>query len=363
MISEEQLKHIISFYSKCLAVDVPPKNHVMKTKIVYVLTSDESDYFLEMSLMSVWTARYHNPDAHIVLVTDEFTMKSLANGRGGQFISLFSNVEVVDTSRYDTKGKRSRYLKTTLREIVEGDYLYIDCDTVICESLEEIDNIEGKMALARDAHLDKDDQSKFFLAENISKLGRNLPIKQYFNCGISYVKDCPETHEFFRIWFAEWEDAQKGDVWFDQPPFYRTVIKLNFPIEELDGIWNCMLWGCFLPYIHKAKIIHTSALRYSTYPYKTNNPETLQSIRDNGGLYEELKQVLLHPKEGVAFNKFDRVITIDNYLFKMAELDVVKQSYYIYNNSNCSLKALRVALKWILRIHAYSEWAKDKLRR
>ena len=42
----------------------------MKTKIVYVLVSDSSDYYYEQTLISAASAKMWNPDAEIVVVVE-----------------------------------------------------------------------------------------------------------------------------------------------------------------------------------------------------------------------------------------------------------------------------------------------------
>ena len=41
----------------------------MKTKILYVLVSSEADVYLEQALVSAYSARRHNPDAVLTLLS------------------------------------------------------------------------------------------------------------------------------------------------------------------------------------------------------------------------------------------------------------------------------------------------------
>lgn len=49
----------------------------MKTKIVYVLVSDEKDLYLEQAWLSVYSLRLHNPTAYVVVLMDDNTERSL----------------------------------------------------------------------------------------------------------------------------------------------------------------------------------------------------------------------------------------------------------------------------------------------
>lgn len=52
----------------------------MKTKLVYVLTCAPEATYIEQALMAVSSARYLNPTAHIVLLTDDKTSSILHAG-------------------------------------------------------------------------------------------------------------------------------------------------------------------------------------------------------------------------------------------------------------------------------------------
>ena len=109
----------------------------MKTKIVYVLTSSKEDTYLEQTLISVYSARLHNPYADILVVTDNATANTIKGGRA-EIKKYLSDIVVVDIPAEYNNMQKSRYIKTNLRKFVEGDFLYIDSDTVIAESLAEI---------------------------------------------------------------------------------------------------------------------------------------------------------------------------------------------------------------------------------
>lgn len=48
----------------------------MKTKIIYVLVSNENDCYLEQALVSIYSLRLYNPDANLLLLVDEENPKT-----------------------------------------------------------------------------------------------------------------------------------------------------------------------------------------------------------------------------------------------------------------------------------------------
>ena len=53
----------------------------MKTKIVYAVSSDEQDNYLEQTVLSVFSLKRHNPDAVVEFVVDERTDKTIVGKR------------------------------------------------------------------------------------------------------------------------------------------------------------------------------------------------------------------------------------------------------------------------------------------
>ena len=109
----------------------------MKTQIVYVLVSSDKDLFLEELWVSVYSLRQFHPDVAVNVVTDDDTSSRIESNKALR--GLITNIIVGKTPvNYNSK-ERSRELKTTIRELVKGDFLYIDTDTVICKPLDDID--------------------------------------------------------------------------------------------------------------------------------------------------------------------------------------------------------------------------------
>ena len=67
----------------------------MNTKIVYVVASDETDFYLEQTLLSVFSLRKHNPDAYVELVVDQDTDTTIT-GKKGEILKYVDNKVVVN---------------------------------------------------------------------------------------------------------------------------------------------------------------------------------------------------------------------------------------------------------------------------
>lgn len=81
----------------------------MKTKIVYVVTSDETDVYLEQALLSVFSLRKHNPNAYVEFVVDQDTDATIA-GKREEIMKYIDNKVVVNVPEEYNKVCRSRWL-------------------------------------------------------------------------------------------------------------------------------------------------------------------------------------------------------------------------------------------------------------
>src|SRR5690242_498527 len=100
---------------------MPPLN------VCYVQASTEDDLYAAMACISATFVRRLYPDAHIHLVCDEVTAPALRDRRA-KVLDLASEVTVVDTGMPGLI-KRSRFVKTSLRQVVRGDFIFLDVDT------------------------------------------------------------------------------------------------------------------------------------------------------------------------------------------------------------------------------------------
>lgn len=227
----------------------------MNTQIVYSIISSEQDYYLEQLIMSVHSLRMYNPAAYVIVVTDDSTANTLIGWRS-YIKGIINHLQVIPVPSQYNPMQRSRFLKTNLRKFVKGNYLFIDTDTIICASLEEIDNIDADMALVADCNgnLLLDEQS---VVDRCHIAGfDNMRDQPYFNSGVMLVRDTTVTHNLYKEWYIQWQHSLSKGVNLDQPSMNYVNTQLGKLITELPGIWNCQIFFKGWKYLPKAKIIH-----------------------------------------------------------------------------------------------------------
>lgn len=277
----------------------------MKTKLVYILTSTPKDIYLEQMYVSMFSAKHYVPDAHIVLLTDMETKKTFTGVREKE-IQYADEVIAVDLDPRKFNGQqRSRQLKTSARNLVDGDFLFVDCDTIICKPLNEIDSFDFDIAACEDTHSEfQKNPYKRMCIRHGKLLG--WPIENetvYFNSGIIYVKDNERTREFYKRWNENLLAGYSKHVSMDQPSFAKTNYEFDHIVKKLDDVYNCELKHG-IRFLKDAKVIHYLCTNKSVCQeeqlFVMNESKVLEGIKEEAEIPDEVVKAILDPFEGLA---------------------------------------------------------------
>lgn len=274
----------------------------MKTKILYVLVSSEADVYLEQALVSAYSARRHNPDAVLTLLSDTDTLRSLPQ-RSPLLDSLYQEKVPVDFGADVPPMTRSRLLKTGMRNYVDGDFLYIDADTLISGSLAEADTLEADLAACLDLHSPFPSHPHYQPTVNMCRrLGFDVSGEpSYFNSGVMLVRDTPGNHAFFTLWQENYRKSARAGIRPDQPSLAQTDAALGHPVQVLSPEWNCQVQSG-VRYLKDAKVFHYMCTYLSPEAggqlYCLNDRKLLLRIRKKG--LEEVMPVVEDPMKGFA---------------------------------------------------------------
>lgn len=269
-------------------------------KVVYTLVSSQSDYYLEQFCYSAFSVKRVSPNAEITLVVDEQTNRSFVGVRETE-ASIADEIISVSYPENMTSKQRSRMLKTTLREIIRGDYLFMDVDTIVLSPVEELLSEVGELDIYGVQDLNAVEFSEspdYDYIINLTKKAFNFPIEKeadYFNSGVLFVKDNQRARIFYRAWNDNYISGCAKGVSFDQPAFAYTNYKMNHIVGKLTSGWNCQICACDLPQFLNAKIIHYFSGNSNLAVSVMNRPAFFETIKNNGTLSEEQKDILVYP--------------------------------------------------------------------
>lgn len=226
------------------------------TKYLFVLTSSPKDFFWEQTLIAISSLRIHNPGAFVTLLTDDKTAETL-NGQRAILKDCVDELKVIPFDEKLSPMLRSRYLKTIMRNVIDGDFLYMDSDIAVVGDLSIPKEWEGEIYAVLDFHtnLHKAINRKKVL-NNAKRLGFSPILNdEIFNGGVMFAKDTPLVRKFFETWHELWLYGVSKNFPYDMASLAEANFKFDYITQKMPGEWNCQLaYGNeFLP---TAKILH-----------------------------------------------------------------------------------------------------------
>ena len=317
-------------------------------KYVYVLTSSENDLYYEQFFISVTSLRFHNPEAFIVTLVDSKTKEGLTGKRCG-YESVVSQTVVITAPQEMSQKEVSRWIKTSMKKYVTGDFLYIDCDTVITGNLHHDFPPDINVGAILDIHvpLNEHHLKEYFKGQD-KKIGfSSFETGKRFNGGVIFCRDTPVGDEFFSKWHSLWLYSSKKGVHQDMPPLNQANYEMGEVITELNGTWNCQVTHNGLPFLADAKIIHcfASSIWLFNCPFLPSSVPVLTSVKETGLISSYLMELLKNPK--AAFEPHSRIIsgeieldTINSKLFSIL-LYIRKKRPGLFKAVNSFLLKLR----------------------
>lgn len=257
----------------------------MRTQIVYVLVSSENDFYLEELWVSLFSLRQFHPDEKVIVLVDEPTARRIRERK--QLYSLITELKVVDVPEEYTNKNRSREIKTSIRNIIDGDFLFIDTDTVICGALDAIDSLSVQnIAMVPELH--SSFKHHLFFELTVEDTQRIFDVDTsdspyWFNSGCMFVRDNEFARSFFTSWNKNWKHSafNKGNS-SDQRALLATDKEFGYKIECMPDIYNAQV-AMSIEFFYDAKIIHFWHTR-GNFEHDVNySPFT------NGEIYKKLR--------------------------------------------------------------------------
>lgn len=330
----------------------------MIPQIVYVLVANEKNLYLEEMWVSIFSLRRHHPEATVKVLVDMETKEYLS--RFPQLTSMIDETVVVQTPAGYNAKQRSRQIKTTIRNVLKGDYIFIDTDTVICKPLDGIveDIAEMKdfrgIAAVREGHATMKDT--LFPPTGTVKRIFDIDISQsplMTNSGVMFVADIPFTHEFYKRWNENWKRScfEKGNSQ-DQPSLYATDCQYGYVIRELSGIYNAQV-AMSLKYYADAVILHWWHMDFiedqSYSPYFSL--EIYQDLKKEGEITPQIEELIINAKQ--SFVSPTMPVGKEHILFLFSPAGKIFNR--IYKEGGAASWLMQKMAKWLERIHKYTK--------
>lgn len=225
-------------------------------KYCYVISTDGQDLYIEQLYLSVRSLLLHNPSADVCVLCDDLSKSHIVSSRWSPCDMISELITVHLDPDLSTKVK-SRLLKTSVREYMTGDFLYIDSDTVIVDILDFIEKIQSIGAVYNthsESLLKSPNLDAFSFYLNL--INESITLHEQFNGGVIFVRDTEQAYLFFKHWHNLYFSFYKQyGIDFDQLSLYLANCRMGGLIQPVNGIWNCQLrYG--INYVRDAKILH-----------------------------------------------------------------------------------------------------------
>lgn len=274
----------------------------MKTKLVYVVVCKPSNIYFEQCFASAWSAKYHNPDIHIVVVMDRDSRNGISPLVYKNFNSLVDEEIVREFDSNVSSIERSRWLKTNLRTLVSSDFMYIDSDTIISSSLSSLDSLTCSVGFVSDWNCNLNQNiSRFYYKKKLKRMF-NQEMRMdgnYFNGGVFYAKDDDRAHRFLNAWHENWKYCQRRGYYRDQLSLLKTTQDLHHLVDEIDGTYNCQM-AASLQYFTNAKILHFYHLGF-TFPFSPFfEKEIYKQIKKDSCIAQDVQDMIVTAKNYIA---------------------------------------------------------------
>jgi len=228
-------------------------NRDVTPKVVFVITSQGRDFYSAMLRVAIVSLRATNPFVTIVVVCDPLTEINLKKYKD-PVISQLDLLIVMDTPSGSDSFK-SRFLKTTLRSVVDGPFLFLDVDVFVRGSLADIFLINADISAAYN-HSMKHFNHQIW-AHDLSTLKGLRWLSEesmYFNSGVVFFNDTPAAKKFVVEWHRLWQESLNySGRHEDQPAFYRAIHETGIDILAMSDRYNAQFK--FNPSVSEGAII------------------------------------------------------------------------------------------------------------
>jgi hypothetical protein len=241
MVNAGELDHIGAFRGALARTGQWMPQAGNRGQYVYVVCSTGSDHFAEMAAVSAATLRFAAPQAYIAVLTDRQTTALDSPGMAALRTTV-DNVIVVDCEG-DSAVIRSRALKIGMRRLIRGPLLYLDSDTIVMRSPDDIWYIDCDVAAAPDlSPLGQPYPAATALPNIRAALGWSFGAQPYLNAGVIRLADNDAAQLLMDRYHASWLEFRRvmGQP-NEQPAFNRVVAASLARLTILPASYNAQI--------------------------------------------------------------------------------------------------------------------------
>jgi hypothetical protein len=240
---------------KFLAGLKKPSPSGKKLHVCYALSLDDDTAYADLITISARSVTRIYPASRITILTDDESLAHFGNSMPG-LLNVSLDIKSVGTYAGPPR-LRSRFVKTQVRNVLDGDFLYIDADTVAVSRFDEILECDAPISAAIDRNL-VNPAGGFpnWVVPDFDRLGWRHPTRVYLNAGVVFWKDCDQARALGQLWHQNWLYYTKTvDNPADQPAFNHSIDELRIEPEIMRDAFNSRI-GVSPEFAKGARIYH-----------------------------------------------------------------------------------------------------------
>ena len=227
-------------------------------QIVFILTGKNlkiSSRYLAGLRLAALSVRHFHPNIPIVCLGDEACCKifdekeSLLGGAVDHFIPCL-----------DAEGgvvHRSRVIKTSLRQRVNGPFVYLDTDTILVRDIHPLLNCRASLGLVADSWFPESvGQFPSWCTPVYRDLNWRHPTDRYYNSGVIFSDNSPQIYELFNKWQHRYAESVTLGISLDQPAFNCAIQHMAPQLEEYSEDYNFFCGRTVRPIPPSTRLLH-----------------------------------------------------------------------------------------------------------
>lgn len=210
-------------------------------QFAYVVVHHGETPFLQMMYVSVLALRRVHPSSNVVALCDPRTREAVHT-------EAPDLEDVVDDWRVHQVGQPSpmlvsRSLKTRMRQLLDGDFLFLDVDAIPRRAIDA----PFRWACDLAASYNYNRAPKRYLGSpGLARLatawsGRAFPRDAYFASGLMYWADTPAARELANRWHELWLEDIEPSKGRDMPALNRAIVDLQPVVRPLPGNFHAIM--------------------------------------------------------------------------------------------------------------------------
>lgn len=210
-------------------------------QVIYVVTSTGCDQYSAMTRLSIASLRLTNPDIRVVVAVDAETDRAV-RAAGDRLPGEVDEWRVFETPPGPAMF-RNRFIKTNLRNLVDGPFLFLDSDTVVRGDLGPVFDCDADVAGAANNSSDEVAEQIGAELQYLSLCGWDHAFICYVNGGVLFCNETAGARHFSNAWHQAWlKGFRDHAVLRDQPSLNHALWDSGANTQRLLHFYNAQIY-------------------------------------------------------------------------------------------------------------------------